>query len=114
MNNDSERIAFNIPVDISAEEFAPYCRIKKDSAAFEMLEDVMPLIQNHGAPKAIIKWASVDRINGGETTIDGITFTSKVVADKLKETPRVFLSVVTAGEGLERSGEFDGDPFLDT
>ena len=79
-----------------------------------MLEDVMPLIQKHGAPKAIIKWASVDRINGGETTIDGITFTSKVVADKLKETPRVFLSVVTAGEGLERSGEFDGDPFLDT
>ena len=114
MNNDSERIVFNIPVDISAEEFAPYCRIKKDSAAFEMLEDVMPLIQKHGAPKAIIKWASVDRINGDETTIDGITFTSKVVADKLKETPRVFLSVVTAGEGLERSGEFDGDPFLDT
>ncbi len=114
MNNDSERIVFTIPVDISAEEFAPYCRIKKDSAAFEMLEDVMPLIQKHGAPKAIIKWASVDRINGDETTIDGITFRSKVVADKLKETPRVFLSVVTAGEGLERSGEFDGDPFLDT
>jgi hypothetical protein len=42
-----------------------------------------------------------------------VTFHSRVVADKLRELPRVFLSVITAGKGLEQSGEFEDDPFLD-
>ena len=110
----SERIVLSVPLDFSVEEFAALCRIKKDSSAFEALEDTLPLIRQYGAPKAILKWANVDRINGDETTIEGVTFQSKVVADKLRETPRVFLSVVTAGEGLERSGAFEDDPFLNT
>lgn len=110
----SERIVLSVPLDFSAEEFAALCRIKKDSSAFEALEDALPLIRQYGAPKAIVKWANVDRINGDETTIEGVTFQSKVVADKLRETPRVFLSVVTAGEELERSGAFEDDPFLNT
>ena len=110
----SERIVMHIPVDISAEGFAELCRIKKDSAAFEMLEDVFPLIKQYGTPKAIIKWANVDRVSGDETTIEGVTFKSRVVADKLRGLQRVFLSVVTAGDGLKSSGAFSGDPFLDT
>ena len=110
----SERIVLSIPPDFSAEEFAGLCRIRKDSSAYEELEDALPLIRRCGAPKAIIKWANVDCVKGDETTIEGVTFQSKVVADKLQNTPRVFLSVVTAGEGLERSGEFDDDPFLNT
>ncbi len=113
ISNESERIVLSVPTDFSLEEFAELCKIRKDSSAYEALEDSLPLIKEYGAPKAIIKWAHVDRIEGDETTIEGITFKSKVVADKLRDTPRVFLSVVTAGEGLEESGEFDGDPFLD-
>ena len=110
----SERIVLDIPVDLSAEEFAAFCRIKTDSSAFEMLQDQYPLIQRYGASKAIIRWAAVDSVFGDETTIEGVTFHSRVVADKLRDTPRVFLSVVTAGNGLENSGEFDDDPFLNT
>ncbi len=110
----SERIVLTIPMDFSIEEFAELCRIRQESSAFEMLEDVLPLIRRYGAPKAIIKWANVDRIEGDETTIEGVTFRSKVVADKLRKTPRVFLSVVTTGEGLEQSGQFEDDPFLNT
>ncbi len=112
--SESERIVLHIPVDISAEEFAAFCRIRTDSPAFEMLQDTYPLIREYGVPKAIIKWANVDSIEGDRTTIEGVTFTSRVVADKLKDTLRVFLSVITAGTGLEESGEFDDDPFLDT
>lgn len=112
--NESERIVLHIPVDISAEEFAAYCRIKTDSAAFDMLEDTYPLIKQYGSPKAIIRWANVDSVVDDRTTIEGVTFQSKVVADKLQGLQRVFLSVVTAGEGLEKSGKFDGDPFLNT
>ena len=114
VENVSERIVLHIPLDITAEEFAAYCRIRTDSAAFDMLEDTFPLIKQYGAPKAIIRWANVDSICGDETTIEGITFRSKVVADKLSGMQRVFLSVVTAGDGLERSGEFDDEPFLNT
>ncbi len=110
----SERIVLTIPTDFSDEEFAELCRIRKDSPAYEALEDALPLIRRWGAPKAIIKWASVDRVEGDETTIESVTFRSRVVADKLRETPRVFLSVVTAGEGLEQSGAFEDDPFLNT
>ena len=110
----SERIVLTIPLDFTAEEYAELCRIRKESSAYEQLEDALPLIRQYGAPKAIIKWANVDCINGDETTIEGVTFRSKVVADKLRDTPRVFLSVVTAGEGLEQSGAFDDDPFLNT
>ncbi len=110
----SERIVLHVPVDFTLEELARFCKISEDSAAYEALEDAFPLILRYGAPKAVIKWASVDRVEGDETTIDGVTFHSKVVADKLRSTPRVFLSVVTAGYGLENSGEFDDDPFLNT
>ena len=112
--NKSERIVLHIPTDFTAEGFAELCRIKKDSSAFEELEESLPLIRQYGAPKAIIRWANVERVCGDETTIEGVTFHSRVVADKLRETPRVFLSVVTAGDGLERSGRFEDDPFLGT
>lgn len=110
----SERIVLSVPLDFSAEEFAELCRIRPDSSAFEMLEDALPLIRRYGKPGAIIKWANVDRVEDDETTIEGVTFRSRVVADKLRSTPRVFLSVATAGDGLERSGQFDGDPFVNT
>lgn len=110
----SERIALPIPLDFTTEEFSELCRIRPDSSAFEMLEDALPQIRRYGRPGAIIKWANVDRVEGDETTIEGVTFRSRVVADKLRNTPRVFLSVVTAGDGLERSGQFAGDPFLNT
>ena len=110
----SERIVLHVPVDFTLESLAELCKIRADSSAFEALEEAYPLILRHGAPKAVIRWASVDRVEGDETTIEGVTFRSKVVADKLRSTPRAFLSVVTAGHGLERSGEFDDDPFLDS
>ena len=113
-NTGSERVVLRVPTDFTAEELAQLCHIKPDSAAFDVIEEMLPDIQEYGRPAAIIKWASVDAIEGDLTTIEGVTFRSKVVADKLKDTPRVFLSAVTAGSGLEESGLFEGEPFLDT
>ncbi len=110
----SERIVLEIPVHFTAEELARLCRVSTDSAAFGVVEESLDAVNENAAPKAVIKWATVDRVEGDFTTVDGAVFQSKVVADKLKDTPRVFLSVITAGGGLEACGEFDGDPFLDT
>ncbi len=110
----SERIVLHVPVDFAPEELAGLCRIRPDSPACEVVTEAYPLIRQYGAPKAIIKWAGVDRVEGDETTIDGVTFRSRIVAEKLRGLHRVFLSVVTAGDGLERSGAFEGDLFLNT
>ncbi len=110
----AERIVLHIAPDFTAAEFAALCLLGTDSPAFEALEDALPLIRAHGAPGAILRRARVERVEGDETVIEGVRFRSRVVADKLRDAPTVFLSVVTAGEGLERSGEFADDPFLDT
>ena len=109
----SERIVLNFPVNFTAEEFAKYCRIDPESSAFEAVEEAIPLINQYAQPKAILVWANVDSIEGDSTTIDGVTFESKIVAEKLKNLHRVFLSVVTAGNGLEQCEDLADDVFLD-
>ena len=109
----SERIVLRVPMNLSAIEFARLCGIDEHSAAYEAVEDALPAINRFGAPKAVIRWANVDSVNGDVTTIEGISFHSKVVADKLHGIPRVFLSVVTAGEELDTCDDLEDDPFLD-
>ena len=110
----SERIVLDIPVSFTAEELAKLCRVQTDSAAFGVVEEALDYVNEWGEPKSVLRWATVNGIEGDRTTIDGVTFQSKVVADKLKDMPRVFLSVITAGNGLERCEDLEGDPFLDT
>ena len=109
----SERIVLRIPVDFTAESLAPLCRIKPDSGAFDLLEEAVPMVNQWGAPRAVIRWSNVDSVEDDCTTIDGVTFKSKVVADKLRDNPRVFLSVVTAGSGLEQCPELKDGLLLD-
>lgn len=109
----SERIVLRVPVNLSAGELARLCRIDERSAAYEAVEDALPAINRFGEPKAVIRWANVDSVDGDVTTIEGVSFHSRVVADKLRGIPRVFLSVVTAGDNLDACDDLKGDPFLD-
>jgi len=109
----AERMALRIPLALTALELAQLCRIDESSPAFEAVEDALPHVNRYGVPKAVIRWANVDRVEGDLTTIEGTTFQSRVVADKLKGLPRVFLSVVTAGDELDHCEALEDDPFLD-
>ena len=109
----TERVVLRVPVNLDAKELARLCRVDENSSAYEAIEDVLPAINRCGAPKAVIRWANVDSVEGDVTTIEGVSFKSKVVADKLRGLPRVFLSVVTAGEELDACDELEDDPFLD-
>ncbi len=112
--NQTERIILEIPADFTAEQFAALCRIGADSPARGLVEEMTDDIRAYARPKAVIRWADVNAVEGSRVTLNGVAFDSLVVADKLKGLGRVFLSVITAGHGLEESGLFDGDPFLDT
>ena len=114
MGGSSERIVLDIPVSFTVDELAELCGFS-GLAGFddsEFVEEALPLVNAHAAPKAIIKWAHVEKLEGIEVTLEGATFNSKVVAGKLKDTPRVFLSVITAGRGLEECPELDDGVLL--
>ena len=49
ISDESERIVLSVPTDFSLEEFAELCKIRKDSSAYEALEDSLPLIKEYGA-----------------------------------------------------------------
>ena len=108
---DSERIVLKIPVNFTVDDLAGFCKASEEQVS-ELLEDALDLFNSFAAPKAILRWANVESITGDSATINGSTFHSKVVADKLKDSPRVFLSVITAGTGLEKCGKLKNDSVI--
>lgn len=110
---ESERIVLKIPVNMTLEELATYCKVSSGSSAMETLEESLPLINEYAAPLAIIKWASVDEVKGDCTVIDGVSFISKVVSEKLRAVNRVYLSVITEADSLQRCEDLSDDPFFD-
>ena len=113
MKTDAGQIILHAPMNLTVREFARLCRIDERSSAFEAVEEALPLINRYGAPKAILRRVDVDRVEGDLTTVEGTTFQSRIVADKLRGLPWVFLSVVTAGDELDRCEDLEDDPFLD-
>lgn len=109
----TERIILDIPVNFTAEELGRYCKISPESPAFSAVEDAVDLVNQYAEPMAIIKWADIDSVKDDETTIEGVTFKSIVVAEKLKDKQRAFITVITAGSGLEKCEDLEDDPFLD-
>ncbi|MGC8141351.1 hypothetical protein ACP3W2_28485, partial [Salmonella enterica] len=57
----SERIVLHIPLPPAVSEFAEKSQILKDSSIFDEVEEAYEQIKEYGAPKAIIRWANVDR-----------------------------------------------------
>ena len=110
----SERVILRVPVAFTTERLAELCRVRPDSPAYDIVDESLDAVNRYAAPMAVLRWVTVERAEDGYTTIDGVTFRSKVVADKLKDIHRVFLSVITAGRGLETCDELRDDPFLDT
>lgn len=114
MMETTERIVLRVPVELDVGELARLCRILPNSPALDAVEEALPLVNRFGAPRAVLRWAGVDAVEEDRTTIEGVTFQSRVVADKLRSTPRAFLSVITAGRGLEQCEELASDPLLNT
>jgi hypothetical protein len=59
----------------------------------ELLEIVVPIAR----PKAVYRVCCVDKIEGDSVTIEGVTFTSQLLRDKLENVERVFPVVSTCG-----------------
>lgn len=88
----------NFKPDISA--LSKRLRIKPGSPYVDELEHLVGEAKNRAKPKVIYREAYIDAKNKDTVIIDGITFSSRVLAVNLAQTHRVFVYVATCGAEL--------------
>jgi len=92
-----DRIPFSLDSDALAERLHVHPSTD-DGAQFARLVE---LATDRGRPKAVYRAAYVESIEGAAVTIDGITFTSRMLAKNLASVGRVFAFVSTCGTEMD-------------
>lgn len=91
----------DIKMDWQPESIADENRIKPGTRFRENFIRLLYTAEKVMQPRAVIRWVKVDGISGAATTIDKTVFQSKVMANKLKNAERVFISAMTAGNEVK-------------
>ncbi|KNZ41032.1 hypothetical protein [Acetobacterium bakii] len=97
-----EKIVLN-PIKIAYEinEMEVFKDFHTDSKTYKT---IIEIIENTGEmikSRAILKWCNVEKVEQGCVTLMGQTFVSKLLFDKLRQTEKVFINIVTAGDELD-------------
>lgn len=111
---ENDRIVFNeIPVKMDEESLKPYLQSKATQRAIKMYAQYLPIVEQIAKPKGIVKWADVEIIDDQTVNVGGQTFTSVLLADKLKDQHRVLALVVTAGNEVKETDLIENDAIKD-
>lgn len=100
-----------IPVEFDAESLMKACRIQpmsEDADAFQSLIDKALAIAR---PKAVYREAFIEDRSENTVVVDGVTFTSPVLARNLVSVERVFAFVATCGNEMDQV-DLPSDDFL--
>ncbi|MGI6659336.1 MAG: hypothetical protein ACOX4N_08020 [Dethiobacteraceae bacterium] len=109
-----DRVVFDyIPVKFDIEDVMQQMRIRPNSSFSEVFSEALNIAEQHLRCKAVLKWVNVDQVRDNVTTIDGVSFTSKVMADNLKEIKKVFLCVMTVGAEIDDCQELSDNALRD-
>ena len=85
-----DRVVFDyIPVKFDIEDVMQQMRTRPNSSFSEVFSEALNIAEQHLRCKAVLKWVNVDQVRDNVTTIDGVSFTSKVMADNLKEIKKI-------------------------
>lgn len=100
----------NIPANLELGKVLEQMRIRGENKvvtqiAGELVELARPLVR----PKAIYQVAYVENQGEDSLNIGGITFTSRLLRDKLDKVGRVFPYIITCGRELDRLTSRDRD-----
>jgi len=101
----------SIPVELDAESLMKACRIQPmsdDADAFQSLIDKALAIAR---PKAVYREAFIEDRSENIVVVDGVTFTSSVLARNLANVERVFAFVATCGNEMDQVN-LPSDDFL--
>ena len=86
----------NIPITATLEDVQKRLAIE-EADDISMISGLFQTAKDIARPKALYREAFVEGISGGNVRIDGVTFTSSILAMNLKNIHRVFAYVCTCG-----------------
>jgi len=103
-------IITNIPVELNLDRICSELHVSPGGEDAKDLADLIERVSAVVNPKAIYDICYVEDRTAGAVTINGVTFTSRVLRVNLDQVHRVFPFVVTCGRELEHVPGVDGDP----
>jgi hypothetical protein len=103
-------IITNIPVELNLDRICSELHVSPGGEDGRDLADLIERVAPVVNPKAIYDICYVEDRTAGTVTINGVTFTSRVLRVNLDQVHRVFPFVVTCGRELEHVPGVDGDP----
>ena len=103
-------IITNIPVELNLDRICSELHVSPGGEDAKDLADLIERVAAGVNPKAIYDICYVEGRTAGTVTINGVTFTSRVLRVNLDQVHRVFPFVVTCGRELEHVPGVDGDP----
>ena len=102
----------NIPFCVATEDVLKHLRLDAgDQEIVKAVEKVVASARRVGRPKAVYKVSYVSNKQQTSVSVDGVTFTSRVLRINLDEVERVFPYIVTCGRELDEI-EVPPDDFL--
>lgn len=102
-------ILADIPARLSLEELQRRLHIGADTPQAAELRDLVREAEKIGRPRALCGVAYVDERGEDYVVVDGVRFSSRVLAVNLKDSHRVFPYLATCGDELEEWARSLGD-----
>ncbi|QSX08236.1 hypothetical protein J0B03_10625 [Alkalibacter rhizosphaerae] len=103
-----ERIVLErIPLVFDRDLVMEMHRIRKDSEFGKEFMEMLKIAEDRLRCKAILRWADVVAVKDSTVQINDVVFESRVMADNLKNTDKVFLYILTVGDELDQDTDFD-------
>lgn len=89
--------------------------VKEEDDTYDSdIEELFGQVKSIGMPKAVIRECYIDSRSEGEIIIDGMSFRSKLVNEKIVVVGRVFAYVATCGREADNwSLQYASDPLLE-
>lgn len=108
----------NIPFELDTESLGAKLHLQKGSDDAKELDALVETIRPHIRPKAVYIESYIEARGEDTVTIDGVTFTSRVLRANLESVERVFPFIATCGRGIDEldltSGDFIKQFWIDT
>jgi len=99
----------DIPFDLDSDRLMKQAHVASGSDDATEFEQLIEKARRVGKPKAMFRECYIDDRGEETVTIDGITFTSRVLRANLDEPERVFVYVATCGAEMDAIETPDGD-----
>lgn len=107
------RVLSSIPFEINLVELGKKLHITQDKPFYPRMVELAAAAEKIGRPKAIFKASAVEERGKDFVVLDGVKFTSRILAKNLAECEAVFPYVITCGTELVELAETMTD-MLDT